>query len=62
MRSICQVMTTSIMRSIDATIVSSMHLPQKIKESKSVQEENDLYYTVLIKNVKPFQCCKQIDM
>ena len=28
-------------------VVPFMYLPQKVKESKSVEEENDLYYVVL---------------
>ena len=34
--------------------IPSMDLPQKIKESKSLKEENDMYYIVMIGYVKPF--------
>ena len=32
-----------------------IYLPQKVKESKSVKKEDDLYYIALIGNIKPFQ-------
>ena len=46
-------------RSIHVIVIPSMHLPQKVMESKSGKEENDLCCVTfsvvkMIGNVKPF--------